>query len=202
MINYLLKRHGVSDPSDADARAQCLSWLQRAEEAVWGYSDWWFKQVESGLTWGAGTDTYSLADARNVYALKLSTGVLLDRLAPDVFHRNFGGHGAVLDTPRVWTMLPQTESGRLLRIKVWPVPPSGLTAGRVVKDLPHRDLADDVESVSQVPADWRDVVLVWADMLMSEHFGQAELHGRLKTELDGRLGQLMAEDARHLKERG
>ena len=202
MINYLLLRHGVSDTGDADARAQCLSWVQRAEEDVWGYSNWWFKEVEAALAWKTGEDTYTVVDARAVYGVKLSTGMPLDRLSPRDFHLNFGDHGDVLDTPMVWTGLPQSEGLRYQRIKVWPAPKLGLGTGLVVKDLAHRDLADDVESVSQVPADWRGVVLVRADCLMAEHFGQLDLMAARQAEYEGLLGLLAAEDSRHMKEGG
>jgi len=167
MIDYLLERY---DLADTDSRALCLGWLQEAEQEAWGKGAWWFKEGRLDLALVAGTSEYSVSVRHNrIHAVEAGDGSALTRLMPGDF-RHLVGAGATAAYPRLWCPVEPSSTG-YVQVKVWPVPVEAGTL-KAVYDRAVTTLADSVGSVSKVPADWRHLVLLRAEVYASLHLGQ------------------------------
>lgn len=167
MIDHLVGRYGLSG---AAGRAQCLTWVQLAEEDVWGAGMWWFKQQRQDVAMSAGVREYALSTANGrIHALEQGGGGEMTRLHPDDF-RSFIGNDMTGGYPELWCNLEPNSTG-YPRVMVWPVP-EGTETLKAVYDKAVTTLADSTGSVSKVPADWRHLVLLRAEVYASLHLGQ------------------------------
>lgn len=167
MIDHLVVRYRLSS---ATARADCLGWLQLAEERAWSAGEWWFKRARQDVAIVGGTSVYSLnlGDTR-VHALEDGDGRLLQELHPSDF-RAFVGNDVTSGTVALWTRLERSSAGTP-RVEVWPVP-DGAETFKVVYDGVRETLADSATSKGGFPDDWRHLVLLRAEVFASLHLGQ------------------------------
>ena len=189
MIDHLLERYGFKT-TDTVARARCLKWLQSSEEEVWSKGPWWFKQGRLDVPIVGGTRTYSVnVNNSRVDTLEQGDGGILTRVHPEDF-RHLIGSDATGGAPRLWCVLEPSSTG-YPQIQLWPTP----TAPATLKAVYRRStvaLADSDASVSQVPPDWRYVVLLRAEVYSAVHQGQAGQAQVFMAEYESALDALRA----------
>lgn len=191
MINDLVVRYGLDD---ATGRADCLQWLQKAEEEAWARDGWWFKEQRVDVAVSGGTTEYTLTEFTDrLHAVELGDGGALTKLDPMDF-REFIGSDATADaTAQVWCPLEPNSSG-YQRFKIWPVP-SGSATLKAVYNAGPRTLTDSTSSKSAFPADWRHVVLNRAEVYAALHMGQqGQAQGFLQA-YEEQIAALMAVNA-------
>lgn len=186
MIDHLVDRYGNSD---ATSRASCLRWVQLAEDEVWGAENWWFKQGREAVALSSGLAVYTLSvNNERIDAVELDDGGALSALSPDVFREVYGSD-ASSGAPQVWCPLEPLAAG-YPRIQVWPVPTSGSLSAVYRRGVSALEDDDGGESKSQLPPDWRHLVLLRAEVYASLKLGQAQAAKDFLEEFGIQLGAL------------
>lgn len=168
IIDHLVERYGLTS---AGARAQCLQWVSLSDEEVWSAGDWWFKRGRAEIAIVGGTKVYALpALSERIHALEWSDGRYLTELHPSDFRAHVG-NDASGGLPTLWCRL-EASSSAYARVELWPTP---VAAGTVhaLYDRVRRVLTDSASSPGNIPADYRHLVLLRAEVYASLHLGQA-----------------------------
>ena len=193
LIDRVTDRFGLND---AAARARVLGWIQTAYEELFGFGDWWWKQVREDGVWTPGTRDYTTEDSTNVIEIAYASGVPLRFYAARDFSRMFAGHIVIADTPGVWTGQPL--DGGIFQFQVWPTPSSADPYTLTKEALPGV-LLDNLASVPLIPEPWRNYLLHAAEMHACQFDQQ---HGTYESFLGKRnevLQAMQAEDGRRPK---
>lgn len=190
--------------SDTDARAKALQWLQESEEELWGLRDWWFRRDEQDLVFTEGVRIYTLEDATAVYEIENPDGSHPVFVPPASFlpllrSQSAAGYAvAWTEAPVVWSQVAPNSPVGNLRIEVFPAPSSASAGtGKMVIDRKHLTLSDSADSSSGFPTDFRQVVLLGAEIRAAVFDEQLETKQVLEGQWEKVLAGLMAEQARH-----
>lgn len=190
--------------SDSGARAKALQWLQESEEHVWGLRDWWFRRDEQDLVFTEGERIYTLEDATAVYEIENPDGSHPEFLPVSTFLGLLRGEvaaGAAVawtEAPVLWTQVAPNSPVGNLRVEVFPAPSlASAGTGKMVIDRKHLTLSDSANSSSGLPSDFRQVVLLGAEIRAAIFDNQLETKQLLEKEWEGALAGMMAEQARH-----
>ena len=192
MINYLLVRWKKSDSTE---RARMLKWLQEAEDNIWNAGDWWFALAESYVTFANATATVAFATSiTRVCHIIDSSGNVLDQIPYGTFYSLYR-NSASTGTPQVWTVVSRASSGAIT-IRLWPTPSSTVTTNVALCKTQQATLTDASSSVSNVPREYRNAHLYYAQWNMALDEGQGEEAARWETRWKEKLSDIAAEDKR------
>jgi len=195
MIDYLVHRYKMNQTED---RAKLLDLLQTAEEDIWSLGDWWFRQFEETLQVAVGTAVYTVNEpCNNVIRLSNASGRPLDYVEPDTYARIFGEHTATVGTPTLWTQLPK-ETQATCKIQMYPAP-SVVQDMVLVTEKKSATLEDSDGSQSNLPQNYRTILLDMAEVRLMEMEGQANSAAQKQARVAERIEALRAEDRRQPK---
>ena len=196
MLDYMELRYGKGDTT---ARANMLKWLQQAERELWREEDWWFVEEEVEFTFAVAVGRYSLEDkVSEVKAMFNSDGVLMDKLSEQTWRANYRATAlTAVGTPGSWSYEPRVADTQVLVIRIYPMPTTAKTAGRMVRELRPTTLQDSSENQSGFPENDRVVVCIRALKHMAQHEGKLELFGSFEADEAKLLEAMRAANARH-----
>lgn len=195
MIDYLTTRYA---DTGAGARADCLAWLQRAEDLVWSHHDWWFKQRSATIAMTTSTMDYvPAAPCNNILRLQRAGQQPLEYITPRVFDETC--RSAPVDgEPRLYTLGPLDATVGTPALSVFPRPSENMTFN-MVKEIAPATLADSTGSQSAIPTQYRQILLTLAEFFMQKNEGQIEALQLAEMEKNPTLMMMLAEDRRRPK---
>lgn len=184
----------------AASRELLLDCVQQANAHAWGYADWWWKRREDTLDLEEAEREYSVEGCQRVVrgTVRLTTtGAPITFVEPEVYNTIYRGDASG-GVPTVYTELALASG--VLRLAVWPVPvtdPGSLTLEKVET---VDTLADSAASVPRVPVDWREVLLLGAQDVLSGHAQQLQTSQIQYAKADEVLKRMLEEQGRHRRD--
>jgi len=196
MLDYMELRYGKGD---ATARANMLKWLQQAERDLWRQGDWWFREEEVEYTFAVAVGKYSLAqEVSDVIDMFNADGTLMEKIPERTWRANYRATAlAALGTPNRWTLDPRSSSDQTLVMRIYPLPVTGKTAARMVRELRAATLLDSTDNQSAFPVNDRPAVCLHALKHMAQHEGKPEMAAQFDADEKEVLQAVRAANAAH-----
>lgn len=193
MIDYMLVRY---KSSESDARANCLKWLNDAQEKVWYLADWWFRKDRDDFAFLTGIKTYNVAAGTlEVLDLYDSSDQPLVYIPYNTFYAVYGG-AADAGEPQAWTHGTRNVTTGLQSVVVYPTPDQDYS-GVILRDIAHTELSDAAASVSLLPEQHHRILPTKALAEMARDENKPAMHKEFQDEFDRLLADMLAADARH-----